>query len=139
MEKNQQELIFQLSMFEQQIQQLQQQLQAVEQGLVELRSLNFGLDDVKKSENKEIFAQIGRGIFIKAKVLSENLIVNVGGKNFVQKSIPQTKELIEEQIKKLEEIKKELSNNLEEISMELDKTMLEAQKQEKEKVSNTTK
>ena len=131
MEKNQQELIFQLSMFEQQIQQLQQQLQAVEQGLVELRSLNFGLDDVKKSENKEIFAQIGRGIFIKAKVLSENLIVNVGGKNFVQKSIPQTKELIEEQIKKLEEIKKELENNLEEISKELDKTMLEAQKQER--------
>ena len=137
MEKNQQELIFKLSVFEQQIQQLQQQLQAVEQGLIDLSSLNLGLDDFKKSENKEIFAPIGRGIFIKAKILSENLTVDVGGKNFVQKTIPQTKELIEEQIKKLEEIKKELSNNLEDISMELDKTMLDAKKQEK--VSNTIK
>ena len=131
MEKNQQEFIFKLSMFEQQIQQIQKQLQAIEQGIIELSSLNFGLDELKKGVNKEIFASIGRGIFVRAKILSEDLTVDVGGKNFVQKSIPQTKELIEEQIKKLEEIKKELENNLEEISKELDKTMLEAQKQER--------
>ena len=44
MEKSQQELMMKLSMFEQQIQQLNQQLQALEEGIVEMNSLNFALD-----------------------------------------------------------------------------------------------
>ena len=126
MEENQQELIFKLSMFEQQIQQLQQQLRAIEQAVVEMSSLKIGLDEFKDSE-KEILAPIGRGIFIKAKSISEELILDVGGKNFVTKNIPQTKELIEEQIKKLEEIRGDLNNNLDEVGGELQKTMIEAQ------------
>ena len=126
MEENQQELIFKLSMFEQQIQQLQQQLQAIEQAVVEMSSLKIGLDEFKDSK-KEILAPIGRGIFIKAKSISEELIVDVGGKNFVTKNIPQTKELIETQIKKLEEIREDLNNNLDEIGQELQKTIMEAQ------------
>ena len=43
-QQEQQEILFKLSMFEQQVQQLQQQLQAVEQGIVELNSLSLGLD-----------------------------------------------------------------------------------------------
>ena len=88
MEKNQQEqqeMLFKLSMFEQKIQQLQQQLQAVEQGTIELNSLNLGLDEIKGKKEKEIFALIGRGIFAKAKLISEDLIVEVGEKKFVKK------------------------------------------------------
>ena len=85
MDEAQQELMFKLSMFEQQIQQIQQQLQAVEQGVAELTSLNLGLEEIVGSEGKEIMAPIGRGIFVKAKLLSEELIVDVGGKNFVKK------------------------------------------------------
>jgi len=118
--------MFKLSMFEQQIQQLQQQLQAIEQAIIEISSLKIGLDELKGS-NKEILAPIGRGIFVKAKAISEELIVDVGGKNFVKKSIPKTKELIEKQIKKLEEIRNDLNNNLEEIGKELQKTLMEAQ------------
>ena len=90
MEKEQQELMFKLSVFEQQLQQLQQQLQAVEQGIAELGSLNLGLDELIGSKGKEIFAPIGKGIFTKSKLLSEDLIVDIGGKNFVKKSIPET-------------------------------------------------
>ena len=100
MEQNQQELMFKLSMFEQQMQQLQQQLQAVEQGIVEMNNLNFGLEELVGSKDKEILAPIGRGIFVKTKLLSEELTVDVGGKNFVKKSIPEAKKIINEQIKK---------------------------------------
>ena len=64
--KDQQELMFKLQMFEQQIQQLQQQLQAVEQGIVEISALNFGLEDFKGAEGKEILAPLGKGIFANA-------------------------------------------------------------------------
>jgi prefoldin alpha subunit len=118
-QQEQQEIMFKLSMFEQQIQQLQQQLQAVEKGIIDLSSLNLGLDEVVGKEGKEIFASIGKGIFAKAKLISEDLIVDIGSKNFVKKTIPETQELVKNQIENLEEVKKELNNNLESASNEL--------------------
>jgi len=128
MEKEQQELMFKLSMFEQQIQQLQQQIQAIEQGVIEMNSLSLGLDELKGSKDKEILASIGRGIFAKTKLVSEELTVDVGGRNFVKKSIPDTKKIIDEQVNKLENVKKDLNDNLEKISKELVRVMGEVKK-----------
>jgi prefoldin alpha subunit len=130
MEKNQEELMYKLSLYEQQIQQLQQQLEAVEQAIVEMNSLFLGMDELVGSKEKEILAPIGRGIFVKTKLVSEDLTVDVGGKNFVKKDIPETKKLIEEQIKKLEEVKKELNDNLEKINGELTNVFMSAQKEQ---------
>jgi len=129
MDKNQEELMYKLSMYEQQINQLQQQLEAVEQAIIEMNSLVLGLNELTGSKEKEILAPIGRGIFVKTKLISEDLTVDVGGKNFVKKSIPETKELIKSQIKKLEEIKEELNKNLEEINNELTATFMNAQEE----------
>lgn len=127
-QQEQQEIMFKLSMFEQQIQQLQQQLQAVEKGIVELDSLNLGLDEIVGKEGKEIFASVGKGIFAKAKLISEELIVEIGNKTFVKKTIPETQKLVKEQIEKLEEVKKELNKNLEDTSDELRKLIQSADK-----------
>jgi prefoldin alpha subunit len=131
MEKEQQELMFKLSVFEQQIQQVQQQLQAVEQGILEMNSLNLGLDELVGSTGKEILAPIGRGIFAKTKLLSEDLTVDVGEKKFVKKTIPETKKIIEEQIKKLEDVYKQLTKSLNDLNDDLEKVMTEAQEKGK--------
>jgi len=127
MDKNQEELMYKLKMYEQQITQLQQQLEAIEQAIVEMNSLVLGLNELTGSKEKEILAPIGRGIFVKTKLASEELTVDVGEKTFIKKSIPETKKLVNDQIKKLEEIKKELNENLEEINAELTTTFMEAQ------------
>jgi prefoldin alpha subunit len=127
MDKEQQELMFKLSMFEQQIQNINQQLQAVEKAITDMTSLNLGLDELKGKQGEEILAQIGRGIFVKAKLISEDLTVDVGGKNFVKKSIPDTQKIINEQIKRLEEAKEELGKAMEEINGQLTETMMEHQ------------
>ena len=129
-QEKQQELIFKLSMFEQQIGQLQEQMNAVEKGINDLGALNFGLDELKGSVGKEIISPLGRGIFVKGEIKSEDLIVDIGGKNFVKKNIPETKEIIEEQIKKLIAIKEDLNDNLERISEEMAKSFEEFQKEE---------
>lgn len=131
MNKEQQELFLKLSTYEQQMQQLQQQLQAVEQAVNDLKSLNLGLDDLVGKKDREIFAPIGRGIFAKAKLISEDLNVDVGGKNFVRKTIPETKQLLENQIKKLEGIKKELNDNMENLSEEFAQILEDVQRGEK--------
>jgi prefoldin alpha subunit len=126
-----QEIIFKLGIFEQQLQQLQQQLQAIERGINELESLNLNLDELVNSKDKEIFAQIGRGIYIKAKILSEDLTVNVGDNNFVNRDISETKTLIQDQIKKLKDVEIELEKSIEMTNNEFLELVQEYQKQEK--------
>jgi len=128
MENENQEFLFKLSIFEQQIRQLQQQINSVEEGIIELDSLHFGLDDLKNSDGKEIFAPVGRGIYAKAKIISEDLTVDVGGRNFIKKTIPETQEIIKKQVEKLNEIKKDLDNNLQEIGKEVERVIGEAGK-----------
>ncbi|MDP3758335.1 MAG: prefoldin subunit alpha [Candidatus Daviesbacteria bacterium] len=120
-----QELTFKFQMLEQQIMAIQQQLQAVEQTLIDMASLNLGLDEIKK--DKEILSPVGAGIFAKAKLISEELVVAIGEKNYVKKSIPETKKLIQEQISKLEKVKESLDSELEKINEEITKTMIEYQ------------
>jgi len=127
MDENQQELIFKLSMYEQQIRQLQQQLQAIEQAILEITSISQGLEELVGAEGKEILAPIGKGIFAKTKLLSEELTVDIGNRTFVKKSIPETKKMVEEQIKKLEEVRKEVEDNQSKIGEEMQKLMGEVQ------------
>jgi prefoldin alpha subunit len=126
-EQEQQELLYKFSMFEKQIRELQQQIEAIERGIVDLKSLNFDLDELVGSKDREIFASIGKGLFVKAKLISEDLTVDIGGGNFVKKSIPDTKVLIEEQIEKLRQVKEELENNLQDLDKEIGAMMEGAQ------------
>ena len=111
---NQQELIMKLGMFEQQMRQIQEQLQLVEQNIIELSSLSLGLDELKGKKDEEILAQ-------------------VGSKNFVNKNIADAKKLIENQIGRLNEIKESLSNSLEELNTEVTKIILNAQEDNRKK------
>ncbi len=119
-----------LNMFEQQIRQLQQQLQAIEQADMEIKKLNENLGDIIGSENKEILASIGKGIFAKAKLISDELMVDIGDGNIVKKTVPETKKIIEKQLDKLAEIKEELENNLNIIEQEMTKEIINAQQKE---------
>ena len=131
MNEDQQELMFKLQMFEQQIQGIQQQMQAVEKAIIDMDALNLGLDELKGKKDQEIMASIGRGIFVKAKLLSEDLTVDIGRKNFVKKSIPDTQKIIAEQVEKLNDAKNDLEKAMENINEDLTKTMLESQEKQK--------
>ena len=117
------ELQMRFQIFEQQIMQIQQQIQAIDQATVEIDLLEKGLNDLSGKKDSEILAPLGKGIFAKAKLISEDLMVDVGGKNLIIKSIPETQELIKVQLTKLQEVKVQLEEELEKINMELTKTM----------------
>jgi prefoldin alpha subunit len=127
----QQQLAIQFQMFEQQIMMIQEQLQAIEQAIIELGSLNLELDELIGKRDNEILAPIGRGIYANAKLLSEELLVDIGNKNFVKKSIPETKKILQGQLKKLEKVKEELNAELDKINSELTKVFMEHQKEHK--------
>jgi len=127
-EQEQQEIAIKFQMFEQQIRMIQEQLQAVEQAILELGSLNLSLDELIGKKDSEILAPVGRGIYASAKLLSEEFLVDIGNKNFVKKSIPETKKILQEQIKKLEKVREELNGELNKINIELTNVFMEHQK-----------
>ena len=129
-ENSEQELTQKFMAFEQQIRMIQQQLQAVEQAIVDLGSLNLELDELIGKKDSEILSPVGRGIYAHANLTSEELLVDIGGKNLVKKSIPETKELLKEQIGKLDRIKDELNEEMEKINEELTETFMKSQKGE---------
>lgn len=121
------DLMFKFAVYEEQIKQIQEQNAALEKALGDSELLLSGLGELKGSKDKEIFASIGKGIFIKSKIVDENLMVDVGGKNFVKKTVDETQAIIGEQIKKLEKIKGQLQENLDKINEEVDKLIREIQ------------
>jgi len=125
------EVLLQLAMFEQQINQLEQQMQIIEQNALELRNLKESLEELDKSKEKEIYANLGKNIFIKAEIKDKKLLVDVGNKTFVKKSAEETLKLIEEQIEKLKEAKNNVLNKMQEIQQQAEEAILEAQRGEK--------
>ena len=65
-------------------------------------------------------------------MISEDLIINVGDNNFVNRTVPEVKELIISQIKRLKEVESELSGNINSINNEFLSMIQEYQKHEKE-------
>ncbi|MBL7059164.1 prefoldin subunit alpha [Candidatus Pacearchaeota archaeon] len=131
MEKNNQELLMKINLLQQQAEQFQQQLQAIEQNILELTTLNIDLDEIKGAKGKEILSPIGRGIFVKSKLDSENLNVDIGEGIFAKRNINETKEIVKSQIKKLEGLRENLDQGLLKIEEESQKIMIEVQKLEK--------
>lgn len=130
------EIMYKLAVFEQQMQQIQQQLQLIEQAIVDLTSLDKDIDNLKGKKEQEILAPISSGIFVKAKLISEELIVDIGKQNFIKKSIPETKITIQEQIKKLEEVKEQLTHSLDEINREANEILMSIETENKENKTN---
>jgi prefoldin alpha subunit len=106
-----------MQILQQEYTQLQKNLQAVDQQLVEVDSVQRSLDDFSKLKNgSESLMPLANGIFAKAKIEdTKELLVNVGSNVVVKKSIPETKDLLEQQSKELENYKKEANKQMNEI------------------------
>ncbi len=125
----------QLQMIEQEANQLNQQTELIEQNLKEIEELKTGLGEIEKKETKEILVNIGKRIFLPVEIKDKNLIVEVGNKNFVKKSIEEAKELIDEQICKLNSAREQITERLHELEMNMNEMISEmSEKSEKKHV-----
>src|SRR3989344_8088305 len=91
-----------LQLLDQQIKQLQQQLMAINQQIVELKNIDEDLgefENVKK--DSKMFFSLGPGIFAEGVITNKDLLLNVGSNVMVKKAIPDTKKIIGLQIDEL--------------------------------------
>ena len=117
-EKKAQEMYMEFQMLDQHIKQLQKQLQAITQQLMEFEATSMSLEDLQKvPQGKEIFVPLSSGIFTKATIKdTSELLVNVGANVIVQKDIASTKKLISNQVEEIRKLQKRMIEDLEKMT-----------------------
>src|SRR3989344_5101430 len=121
------EYIMQMSMIENEANQLNSQLQLIEQNKSELDELKLSLEELEKG-SKNILVNLGKRIYLPVEVEDDKLVVYIGNNNFIKKSIPDTKKIIKEQIKKLSIAVEEINSRLHVLQTEVESLMEEVER-----------
>jgi len=130
----QQEYLLKLQLLEQQANQFGEQLKIIAQQIDELNSLKENMSRLETTKEKEIYAEIGKGIFMKAQMDKKELLIDVGNKVYVPKTFNDIKEIIDSQIEKFNDVKKEIADRIDEINKELDDIVNMANNKKEEKI-----
>jgi len=123
----QQEYFLKVQMLGQEAEKVEQQIQMIDQQISELNAVRESLESLKKDKNKEILANLGKGIFIKAVIKEEDLFVNVGKEIILKKSFDETLQVIEAQNAKMISGKQELIERIQQLQEEMQEIMNEMQ------------
>ena len=117
-EKKAQEMYLEFQVLDKHIKQLQTQLEAVTNQLIELHSTSNSLDDFNKiNAAKDVFVPLSSGIFAKASIKdTSELLVNVGANVAVKKDTASTKKLIQIQMEEIKKIQKHMVEELEKMT-----------------------
>ena len=112
------------------IRQVQQQVEAINQQLLELEAVMQSLDELQKiDKNAEATCMFTPGIFVKAKITdTEKVLLNVGGGTIVEKTVDQAKDILQSQNAELRTLQDELTFKLDELTDNAKKLQEEFQK-----------
>ena len=121
------ELILKLTEFEQESQRFQHQIQAIDQQILELQVLQISLKELDKSKEKEMLANLGKGIFIRTEIKDKNLTVDVGNKTFVKKTIEEALKTVDYEFVKLDEGKNKILEQVQRMQEEATRIIAEAE------------
>jgi prefoldin alpha subunit len=127
-----QELTFKASLIERHIQDLSEKMEYVSQQLSELEEFSGNMKFIKNSKGKNLFAPLGRGIYVKSSSQDDDLFVNVGAGVIVKKTPEETSKIIENQIKSFHEAKTSLMEQLEIYKNLMNQTLVQLENPGKE-------
>jgi prefoldin alpha subunit len=130
----QQELLYKAMELRKQSEEVERNLQFVSEQIMELSNFKESLDVLGVEKEKEMLANLGRGVFVKAdRKKDEKLFVDVGAGVIVRKTPEETKKVIEEQIRKFNDVRVQLSAELEGFAVQFGEMMGEVEKLRGEK------
>ncbi len=124
----QQRTIMDLQMQEQRIKQLEAQINAIQKQAGEMQGITESLETIDKSEKEnEVLLPIGRGIFVKNKITSKNVLLNIGSGVVIEKNAKDTIKLVNEQTRKLSQMSQEYQEEIINISRKIEQTISKLQ------------
>lgn len=126
----QQQYMMQMQMLGQEAEKLEQQLQLIDQQTSELNAVLESVKIIQEGKNKELLANLGKGIFVRADLKEKDLLVNIGKDVIVKKTPEQTIRVIEDQLGKLAVGKEQFVARIAELQMEMQNLLLQVQREQ---------
>ena len=124
-----QELFQRAVMLQRQSEETEQQLKFVEEQIAELEKFKEGLKNLRESKEKEILANLGKGVYVKSEIKDrEKLFVEVGAGVIVKKTPGEAMRVVEEQTARFENARVQISEQLEVFTSELQRMIGEIEK-----------
>ena len=125
-----QEEMLRLQMIEQQAGELQQKAAYMDEQIAEMQAIKSSLKEIKVNKTGEILSNLGKGIFVKTKIIDDQLFVNVGKEIIVRKDVEGVIEVIDGQVDKLFKGKVEILNMLTKLQEEAQETVTNLQREQ---------
>jgi len=125
----QQEYFMKMQMLGQEAERIEQQIQMIEQQVAEMSAVRESVEIIKEGKNKEVLANLGKGIFVRADLREKDLLVNVGKEVIVKKTPDETIKVIDDQIKRLIMGKQQFIERINELQNDMQKMLLQMQKE----------
>lgn len=135
-----------INMLGQEAEKLEQQMQLIEEQIREFNAVKTSLEGLAANDQeKEILANLGKGIFVKSKTIDNKLFINVGKEIIVRKSPGEALEIIASQLMKLEGHRtfiigkiNELQENMMALIQNVQSESIEPHTEDKDKVEKRT-
>jgi prefoldin alpha subunit len=96
-----QELFVQAQVLQEEFQKLEEHSEIIEKQILELNDFVNSLNHLSKTNEKEIIASIGKGVYVKTNLVEKELFVEVGSGILVKKTPQEAQIIIEDQLDKL--------------------------------------
>jgi len=125
------QLMIKASQLEKKSKEIETDLQFVDNQILELEEFSKNLDFLSKSKEKEVLASLTKGVYVKANLSDNDLLVDVGGGVIIKKTAAETRKIIEEQLKKLREARVQLAAQYEAYNQGLFEILSELEKAKK--------
>lgn len=122
--------MMQLQMMHQQSQELEEQAKIIDTQLEELRAFDAHLKELAESEEKEMLAMLGKGVFIRTDIKDKELFVDVGKGYYVRKKPENALEIVTEQTRRLGELRVQVVSQYEQLNTELQSQIQALEEQE---------
>jgi len=109
-----QKIYLEFQILSQQLNQLQQQINSITGSIIELKSLENSLEEIKKIKKEDsILIPLGNNLFIKGKLENDKeVIMGVGSKVLVKRGLSDAKTMIDKQIRELDVINLQMEHEV---------------------------
>ena len=116
-----QEQFMKMQMLGQEAEKIDQQIQAIDQQITEMNAVKESITNLESNKNKdrEILANLGKGVFVKAELKGNDFFVNVGKEVLLKKNGKDLIKIFDEQITRLNSGKEEFNLRIAQLQMEM--------------------
>ncbi len=128
--KNLEQKYMEFQMMEQQLKQMEENLQQLDAQLMEITAIQKSITELGSIKpNTEVFVPVSTGIFVKGTITdASTLLVNVGNNVIVDKTAPETVDLLEKQVGEVTKMRQKFASEMNKLALKMAGAEAELQK-----------